>query len=148
MVWCPPGDKPCSEPTMANLLTQICVTRPRHLNGPLAKCVKLRVAHAPGIPGTFSPPQTSREPASYQSRHASRTCVTHVPRCMSGSLTRGGGENVPGISGACATRHFTYLVRDPLAAKWTCPWVPMVTKHFFNPNGLCKQMDMCSTLTS
>ena len=30
------------------------------------------------------------------------TCVTHVPRCMSGSLTRGGGENVPGISGACA----------------------------------------------
>ena len=30
------------------------------------------------------------------------TCVTHVPWCMSGSLTRGGGGNVPGISGACA----------------------------------------------
>ena len=30
------------------------------------------------------------------------TCVTHVP-CMSGSLTRGGGENVPGISSACAS---------------------------------------------
>ena len=30
------------------------------------------------------------------------TCVTHVPWCMSGSLTRGGGENVPGIPGACA----------------------------------------------
>ena len=28
------------------------------------------------------------------------TCVTHVPWCMPGSLTRGGGENVPG---ACAT---------------------------------------------
>ena len=28
------------------------------------------------------------------------TCVTHVPWCMSGSLTRGGGENVPGIPGA------------------------------------------------
>ena len=27
------------------------------------------------------------------------TCVTHVPWCMSGSLTRGSGENVPG---ACA----------------------------------------------
>ena len=27
------------------------------------------------------------------------TCVTHVPWCMSGSLTRSGGENVPG---ACA----------------------------------------------
>ena len=39
------------------------------------------------------------------------TCVTHVPWCMSGPLTRGGGENVPGIPGACATRDFTYLVR-------------------------------------
>ena len=29
------------------------------------------------------------------------TCVTHVPWCMSGSLTRGGEENVPGIPGAC-----------------------------------------------
>ena len=30
------------------------------------------------------------------------TCVTHVPWCMSGSLTCGGGGNVPGIPGACA----------------------------------------------
>ena len=30
------------------------------------------------------------------------TSVTHVPWCMSESLTRGGGENVPGIPGACA----------------------------------------------
>ena len=30
------------------------------------------------------------------------TCVTHVPWCMSGSRTRGVGENVPGIPGACA----------------------------------------------
>ena len=29
------------------------------------------------------------------------------------SLTHGGGENVPGIPGACATRNFTYLVRGP-----------------------------------
>ena len=42
------------------------------------------------------------------------TCVTHVPWCMSGSLTRGGGEVVPGIPGACATRNFAYLVRGPL----------------------------------
>ena len=32
--------------------------------------------------------------------------VTHVLWCMSGSLTRGGWENVPGIPGACATRNF------------------------------------------
>ena len=43
------------------------------------------------------------------------TCVTHVPWCMSGSLTCGGGENVPGIPGACPTRNFTYLVRGSLA---------------------------------
>ena len=30
------------------------------------------------------------------------TCVTHVLWCMSGSLTCGDGENVPGIPGACA----------------------------------------------
>ena len=34
------------------------------------------------------------------------TCVTHVPWCMSGSLTRCGGKNVPSILGACATRSF------------------------------------------
>ena len=32
---------------------------------------------------------------------------------MSGSLTHGGGENVPGIPGACANCNFTYLVRGP-----------------------------------
>ena len=41
------------------------------------------------------------------------TCVTHVPWCMSGSLTRGVVENVPGIPGAYATHNFTYLVRGP-----------------------------------
>ena len=30
------------------------------------------------------------------------TCVMHMPWCMSGSLTSCGGENVPGIPGACA----------------------------------------------
>ena len=30
------------------------------------------------------------------------TCVMHVPWCMSGSLTCGDGESVPGIPGACA----------------------------------------------
>ena len=47
------------------------------------------------------------------------TCVTHVPWCLSGSLTRGGGENVPGIPGACATRNFTYLQRGPWSSLGT-----------------------------
>ena len=41
------------------------------------------------------------------------TCVTHVPWCMSRSLTRGVWENVSDIPGACATRNFTYLVKSP-----------------------------------
>ena len=45
-------------------------------------------------------------------------CVMHVSWCMSGSLTRGGGENVPGIPGACATRNFTYLVRGSMGWKF------------------------------
>ena len=32
--------------------------------GPLVRYLKLRVAHAPGIPGTFSPPQTLNETVS------------------------------------------------------------------------------------
>ena len=42
--------------------------------------------------------------------------VTHVPWCTLGSPTRGGGKNVPGTPGACATRNFTYLVRGPCVA--------------------------------
>ena len=43
------------------------------------------------------------------------TCVTHVPWYMSGSITRGGGENVPGIPGACATRNFYVSGKRSLA---------------------------------
>ena len=44
------------------------------------------------------------------------TCVTYVPCCMSGSLTRGGGENVPTGEFPAQrpmTRNFTYLARGP-----------------------------------
>ena len=40
-------------------------------NGPLTRYVKLRVAHAPGIPGTFSSPPSSKVTASKRSLHAS-----------------------------------------------------------------------------
>ena len=38
-------------------------------------------------------------------------CITACTWCMSWSLTRGSGENVPGILRACATRNFTHLAR-------------------------------------
>ena len=53
-------------------------------NGPLARYVKLRVAHAPGMLRTFSPPPRFSDPDMHHG-----TCVAHVPWCMSGSLTSG-----------------------------------------------------------
>ena len=51
---------------------------------PLARYVKLRVAHAPGTPGTFPPPPQVSDPDMHHG-----TCVTHVPWCRPGSLTSG-----------------------------------------------------------
>ena len=58
------------------------------------------------------------------------TCVTHVPRCMSGSLTRSGGENVPGIIGACATRNFAHLVRIPCQRYLARSYLPLSLNWF------------------
>ena len=41
-------------------------------NGPITRYVKLRVVHAPGMPGSFSPPPTSKKAANKRSRHTSR----------------------------------------------------------------------------
>ena len=86
-------------------------------HGPLTRYVKLRVVHAPGMLGTFSPPPTSKEPLFSDPDMHDGTCITHVPWCMLGSLTSGGGENVHDIAGVCATCNFTYLAGGPL---WYC----------------------------
>ena len=66
------------------------------------------------MPGTFSPPLLVSDPGMHHD-----TYVMHVPWCMSGSLIRCGRKNVPGMSGVCATRNFTYLARGP----WITPYV-------------------------
>ena len=54
------------------------------VHGPLARYVKLWVANAPGMSGTFSlPPRVS----DLDMHHG--TCITHMPWCMPGSLTVG-----------------------------------------------------------
>ena len=76
---------PCTNPSIhvvavGNASSRRCLL----LYGPLARYVKLRVAHAPGMPGTFSPPPQVSDPDMHHD-----TCVTHVPRCMPGSLISG-----------------------------------------------------------
>ena len=51
---------------------------------PLTRYVNLRVAHAPGMPGTFSTRPRVSDPDMHHG-----TCVTHVPWCMPGWLTCG-----------------------------------------------------------
>ena len=53
-------------------------------HGSLARYVKLRVAHAPEMVGTFSPPPRVCDPDMHHG-----TCVTHMSWCMPGLLTSG-----------------------------------------------------------
>ena len=87
-----------------------------------------RVAHAPGMPETVPSHRVQRKPLVINPGMHHGACIKHVPWCMSGSLTRGGEENQPGILGACATRNFAYLVRGPrtntlAAASFLCETV-------------------------
>ena len=79
------------------------------------------------------------------------TCVTHVPWCMPGSLINisfevGGGENVPGIPSACATRSFTCLVRGPLSQEDNINYYLFSDdfQHLSLP-GAYKIIDLCCT---
>ena len=53
-------------------------------HGPLTRFIKLRIAHAPRMPGTFYLLPGISDPGMHPG-----TCVTHVPWCMPGSLTSG-----------------------------------------------------------
>ena len=74
------------------------------------------------MPGTFSPPKRVSDPDMHHG-----TCKTHVPWCISGSLTSGilwsrWWENAPVIPGPCANHYFAYLVRDPWGCCFQMQW--------------------------
>ena len=56
----------------ALIITMLSQQPENLLHGPLTIYFNLRVAHAPGKSGKFSPPPTSKGTANKQSRHASR----------------------------------------------------------------------------
>ena len=68
----------------------------------------------------FSPPPRVSDPTCI-TVHASCTCRGACrDRWLVVSFEVGGGEIVPGIPGACATRNFAYLVRGPLLGNSRC----------------------------
>ena len=82
------------------------------------------------------PCHRQRKPlVSYPGMHHG-TYATHVSWRMSGSLTRGGGENVRGIPGPCTTHNFTYLTRGPLVSYTKTISPPQV---YFPGNHLMKR---------
>ena len=92
LVYC----KYCVQPRCRDRRKDICYSLPpksschkwhsrEHLrHGPLTRNAKLRIAHMPGMLGTFSPPPRVSDLYMHHG-----TCVTHVPWCMPGSLTSG-----------------------------------------------------------
>ena len=77
----------CFQESIKNDTTLFQITACRGSGGkPWASCQmrKIASAHAPGMPGTFSPPPRVSDPDMHHG-----TCVTHVPWCMPGSLTSG-----------------------------------------------------------
>ena len=75
---------------------------------PLTIYVKLRVAHASEMLGTFLHHWYQRKPLVSDTGMHRGKCVMHV-----GSLNSESGEKVPGIFGACAALNSAYLVRRP-----------------------------------
>ena len=71
--------------------------------------LKLRVAHAPGMPGTFSPTARVGDPDMHH-----RTCHDACrDRWLAFSFEVGDGEKVPAIPSACTTHNFMHLVGGP-----------------------------------
>ena len=71
------------------------------------------------------------------------TCVTHVSWCMSGLLTRGGRENVPGIPSACAPailRIFQEAHRCPIMTLIIWFWYTKTPKFASRQAGSIKSM--------
>ena len=66
------------------VISIISAAMARHTHGPLTRYAKLRVAHAPAMPGMFSSPVRVNDPDMHHG-----TCLTHVPGCLPGSLTCG-----------------------------------------------------------
>ena len=76
---------------------------PRHLRSAIPACITARA------------PRTSRDACR--------------DRYLVVSFGVGGGNNVPGIPGACATRNFAYLVKGPCTVVREVHRIPVYSRH-------------------
>ena len=81
--------------------------------GPFTRYAKLRVAHAPVMPGMFPRQRGWAIPTCITARAPGTCCDACRDRLPAVSFEVGAAQNVPGIPGACAIRNFAYLVRSP-----------------------------------
>ena len=90
---------------------------------PLIRYVKLLVAHAPGMLGTFYPPPTSEETANWRCRHEPRHERQARDEMHFGIANQRWRENATGNPGACETHNFSYVTRGPLEGREIeCAW--------------------------
>ena len=95
----------------------------------------------PEMPGTFSTLPTSKEPLVSDPGMHHATCMMHVPWCMSRLLTRGDGETVPGIPGACTTAIFR-ICQEAHMMPYFCFFIMQMFKwHFVTPWSLIVLLD-------
>ena len=78
--------------------------------------LRMRLECFPRHPGLAMPTCITAR-ASHTCRDACRDGLLAV------SFEVGGGGNVPGKPGACATRNFGYLVRGPLVRRHKCIYI-------------------------
>ena len=92
------------------LLDMLIIQSTNHkiiINGPLTRYLNCMLRMRLECRERFPRHRHQRKPLVIDPGMHHGTCVKHVPWCMSGMITRRGGEHVPGIPGACATQNFT-----------------------------------------
>ena len=96
-------------------------------HGPLARYVKLRVAHARVFWERF-PSHRGLAILTCITARASRTCRDACrDSSLAVSLEVGVWQNIPGIPGACASHNFTNLVRGHVRVIWRADCISKIT---------------------
>ena len=114
-------------------------------HGPLTKYAKLRLCMRWECRERFTRHRLQRKPLGSDPGMHHGTCITHVPWCMSGSLTRGSRENVPGILGVRGPSSWFVMTTIVLCWMW-CDYPCVRFKYpYVGDNDWCVVFNYSST---